>query len=296
MAAQIPPADNCGTSLKFMAKRPIAVWMGSYREAPSYTNASEPASQMSGVHQSPTQPAPYLEDEHEVRVGSIPIESLTAHFQPVVSLRSGKTFGFSAIAYCDREDLSSLEELYARAAFEKKVGELGRAVRTAAISECPGSPVFISVHPHELKEAWLIRPDDPLYSHDAEVFLQVNQQSFSPMCAHVLSEVCSRSGVGLVLDDFGGGASNLRQLVELSPAFVRLSHDLALGIDRSARKRVVVTALVQMCLDLGAQVLAQGIETEIEARVLMECGVAYGSGPVMGDPTEAPRISHWRAR
>jgi EAL domain-containing protein (putative c-di-GMP-specific phosphodiesterase class I) len=270
--------------------------MGSYREALTYTNASDTASQMSGVHQSPTQPAPYLEDEHEVRVGSIPIEALTAHFQPVVSLRTGKTFGFAAIAYFDREDLSDLEELYARAAFEKKVGELGRAVRTAAISECPGTPVFINVHPHELKEAWLIRPDDPLCSHDAEVFLQVNQQSFSPMCAHVLSEVCSRSGVGLVLDDFGGGASNLRQLIDLSPAFVRLSDDLAIGIDRSARKRVVVTALVQMCLDLGVQVIAKGIETEIEAKVLMECGVVYGAGPVMGEPSAAPRLSHWRGR
>lgn len=270
--------------------------MGSYREAPGYTNAGELASQASGVHQSPTQPAPYLEDEQPTGVGSIPIEALTARFEPVVSLRSGKTFGFAAIAHCGRDDLSSIEELYARAVFEKKVGELGRAVRDAAISACPGTPVFIHVHPHELKEAWLIRPDDPLCSHDAEVFLQVNQQSFSPMCAHVLSEVCSRSGIGLVLDDLGRGDSNLRQLIELSPAFVGLSDDLSLGIDRSARKRVVVSALVQMCLDLGAQVIAKGIETEIEAKVLMECGVAYGSGPALGEPATAPRVSHWRAR
>jgi EAL domain-containing protein (putative c-di-GMP-specific phosphodiesterase class I) len=270
--------------------------MGSYREAQTYTNASDTASQASGVHQSPTQPAPYLEDEHEVRVGSIPIEALTACFQPVVTLRTGKTFGFAATPHCERDDLSSLVELYARAAFEKKVGELGRAVRAVAIAECPGTPVFVHVHPHELKEAWLIRPDDPLCNHDAEVFLLVNQASFSSMCAHVLSEVCSRSGVGLVLDAFGSGASNLRQLVELSPAFVRLSDDLAVGIDRSARKRVVVSALVQMCLDLGVQVIAQGIETEIEAKVLLECGVAYGAGPIIGEPASTPRASHWRAR
>lgn len=273
--------------------------MGSYREAPDFTKAGDFAlpSQASGVHQSPTQPAPYLEDEASaVRVGSIPIEALSAHFEPVVALRTGKTFGFAATAYCDREDLSNLEELYARAAFEKKVGELGRTVRTAALADCPGTPVFINVHPHELKEAWLIRPDDPVYSHDAEVYLQVNQAAYSSMCAHVLSEVCSRSGVGLVLDDFGGGASNLRQLIELSPAFVRLSEDFALGIDRSARKRVVVSALVQMCLDLGAQVIAKGIETEVEAQTLLECGVSYGVGPVLGERTSAPRISHWRVR
>jgi EAL domain-containing protein (putative c-di-GMP-specific phosphodiesterase class I) len=271
--------------------------MGSHREAKYVTASHAVASQDSGVHQSPTQPAPYIDDEaEEFRVGSIPMEALTAHFQPIVALRTGKTFGFAAIAHCDREDLSNLEELYARASFEKKVGELGRAVRLAAFAQCPATPVFVSVHPHELKEAWLIRPDDPLCSHDAEVFLQVNQQTYSPMCAHILTEVCSRSGVGLVLDDFGNGASNLRQLIELSPAFVKLSEDLASGIDRSARKRVVVSGIVQICLDLGAQVIAKGIENDIEAKVLIECGVVYGEGNMIGAPGPRPRISHWRTR
>jgi len=267
--------------------------MGSYREAPEVPTASYGSTQVSGVHQSPTQPAPYLEDELSQQVGSVPLTALTARFQPVVALRTGKTFGFEAIPHCAEEELSSLEELYARAAFEKRVGELGRVVRSAAFAECPSIPVFVSVHPHELKESWLIRPDDPLCSHDAEVYLQVNQAAYSPMCQHVLSEVSSRSGIALVLDDFGSSTSSLRQAVELCPAFVKLTVELVQGIDQAPRKRVVVAAVVQMCLDLGAQVIAKGIETEREARVLIECGVAYGEGPIMGHPTALPSVSRW---
>ena len=267
--------------------------MGSYREAQEVPTANYGPTQVSGVHQSPTQPAPHLEEiPSESSVGSLPMQALTAFFQPVVLLRTGKTFGFEALAHCLAEELTDREELFARAAFERKVGELGRVVRAAAFSECPSIPVFIGVHPHELKESWLIRPDDPICSHDAEVFLQVSQPAYSPMCLHVLSEVASRSGIGLVLDDFGG-ASSLRQLVELSPAFVKLSVELVHGIDHAPRKRIAVSALVQMCLDLGAQVIARGIETEREARVLIDCGVAYGEGPLMGEPTALPRVSKW---
>jgi EAL domain-containing protein (putative c-di-GMP-specific phosphodiesterase class I) len=111
---------------------------------------------------------------------------------------------------------------------------------------------------------------------------------------HVLTEVSSRSGIALVLDDFGSSTSSLRQAVELCPVFVKLAIELVQSIDESPRKRVVVSAVVQMCMDLGAQVIAKGIETEREARVLIECGVAYGEGPILGLPTVIPSASLWK--
>ena len=269
--------------------------MGSYREQHEATTANYGPTQVSGIHQSPTSPAPYLDEiPAEGLVGSIPVEALAAYFQPVVMLRSAKTFGFEAIAHCAAEGLTDREELFARAAFEKRVGELGRMVRSIAFTECPSAPVFVSVHPHELKEAWLIRPDDPICSHDAEVFIQVAQASLSPVCMHVLSEVSSRMGISLVLDDFGGPASTMRQLVELSPAFVKIDAELVRDIDRNTRKRAAVTGIVRTCGELAAQIVAKGIHTEAELRTLLECGVSYGQGPLLGTPSEMPTVSHWR--
>jgi EAL domain-containing protein (putative c-di-GMP-specific phosphodiesterase class I) len=269
--------------------------MGSYRELHEATTANYAPTQVSGIHQSPTSPAPYLEElPVEGLVGSIPVEALAAYFQPVVALRSGKTFGFEAIAHCSAEGLTDREELFARAAFEKRVGELGRMVRSIAFNECPSIPVFVSVHPHELKESWLIRPDDPICSHDAEVFIQVAQASLSPVCMHVLTEVSSRTGISLVLDDMGGPASTLRQLVELSPAFVKLDGELVREIDRSQRKRTAVNGIVRMCSELSVQTIAKGVSTEAELRTLIECGVNYGEGTLLGAASELPTVSRWR--
>ena len=122
---------------------------------------------VSGVHEAQTEPAPYVEDpagEHRL-VGSIPIDALGALFRPVVDLETGRTPAFEAVPRCDSPGLSDLEDLYARASFEKRTGELGREFRQVALSECVGTPIFVGVHPHELKDGWLIRPDDPIGRH-----------------------------------------------------------------------------------------------------------------------------------
>jgi EAL domain-containing protein (putative c-di-GMP-specific phosphodiesterase class I) len=285
-------ACTFGLQLNFARLFAVKNVMGSYSEAPNPPTPTYGPTQVSGVHQNPTQPAPYLDDASSESLGSVPLDAMTAHYQPIVALSTGKTFGFEAFAYCAAEGLDNREELFARAAFEKRVGELGRVVRAAAFAECPSIPVFVGVHPHELKESWLIRPDDPICSHDAEVFLQIAQANYSPRCMHVLNEVSSRSGIALVLDEFGG-MSSLEQLIELNPAFVKLAWELVHDIDRAPRKRRVVDAIVQMCLDLGAQVVAKGIESEREARVLVECGVGYGEGPLLGTPSARPGVSRW---
>ncbi len=269
--------------------------MSTYREAQEATTANYGAKQVSGVHEAPTQPAPYVDEAPpESLVGSVPIEALTAHFQPIVALRTGKTFGFEALPQCNVEGLSDPEELFARATFEKTVGELGRAVRAVAFTECVGVPVFIGVHPHELKDSWLIRPDDPICSHDAQVYLQLDQPSYAAMCLHVLTEVASRPGISIVVDDFGAGASSLKQIIDLAPAFVKLDPELVHEIDSNLRKRKAVSAVVRLCAELGAQVIAKGVESPAQLRALTDVGVLYAQGLLLGAAAAQPVVSSAR--
>ncbi|HEX2676561.1 MAG TPA: hypothetical protein VHM19_07970, partial [Polyangiales bacterium] len=63
--------------------------MRSYREQHEATTANYGPTQVSGVHEAPTQPAPYVEETpSESLVGTIPVEALGARFVPIVSLRS----------------------------------------------------------------------------------------------------------------------------------------------------------------------------------------------------------------
>jgi EAL domain-containing protein (putative c-di-GMP-specific phosphodiesterase class I) len=111
---------------------------------------------------------------------------------------------------------------------------------------------------------------------------------------HVLTEVSSRTGISVVLDDMGGPASTLRQLVELAPAYVKLDPELVRDIDRSTRKRTAVAGIVRLCTELSVQTIAKGVSTEAELRTLIECGVNYGEGTLLGAPSELPTVSRWR--
>jgi EAL domain-containing protein (putative c-di-GMP-specific phosphodiesterase class I) len=226
-------------------------------------------------------------------IGSIPIEDLGADFQPIVNLHTGQTRGYEVLPRCRREGLTDPAELFARATFEKTVGELGRAIRTIAIRDCAGASLYIPVHPGELKDRFLVRPDDPICRHDSLVYLQLSQASLSGLAMLMTGELGSRGGVGLVIDDLGAGPATLKQLVEIEPAAVKLDRALIAGIDRSLRKQTVVRALCTMCEQLGAQVIAKGIDSEAELTTLMECGIVYGQGYVLGEPAPLPTISAW---
>jgi EAL domain-containing protein (putative c-di-GMP-specific phosphodiesterase class I) len=229
-------------------------------------------------------------------------EELTVVFQPIVDMRDGSLFAHEALVRCSRPELSNPLVLFERAVEAGCVGRLGRMIRDIAVPLSGKLPVFINVHPQELQEAWLVRPDDPIYSHDAEIFLEVTESvplSHYALCLSVLREVRERGGIHLVVDDLGAGYSNLKRIADLEPQVVKLDRGLIMGVDRSARQRQLVSSVVRLCNDLNASVVAEGIETESELSALRDTGAHYGQGflfarpaypmPAVTWPPSAPR-------
>lgn len=259
------------------------------------TETAGQTTNVSGVHAASTRPAPHLEDAEyaERLLGSIPIDQLAADFQPIVNLTSGETYAYEVLPRCMVEGLTDPEDLFARSTFEKTVGELGRAIRGIAVRECVGTAIYIPVHPGELKDRYLVRPDDPICGHDAQVFLQLSQPTMSTMALQMIRELGTRGGVGIVIDDLGAGPATLKQLVDLAPAAVKLDRELLAGIDQSTRKQIVVRSVVNMCEQLGARVIAKGLDNEAVLAAAIACGVMHGQGVLLGEPSPLPAISMW---
>jgi EAL domain-containing protein (putative c-di-GMP-specific phosphodiesterase class I) len=264
-------------------------------EDPDTSEAAANTTNVSGVHSASTRPAPYIEEQdgQDRLVGSIPVDELATDFQPIVNLLTGETCGYEVLPRCLREGLTDPAELFARATFEKTVGELGRAIRSLAVRKCPGTTLYFPLHPGELKDRFLIRPDDPMCSHDGQIFFQLSQASLSTMAWQMVRELSTRGGIGLVIDNLGGGPATLKQLVDLSPAAVKLDRELLSEIHQSPRKQIVVRSIVTMCDQLGARVLANGLDHDAEVEMAIACGIEFGQGAVLGDPLPLPAISLW---
>lgn len=215
-------------------------------------------------------------------------EELSVVFQPIVDMTSGALFAYEALVRCSNPRYPDPPTLFEEAVASGCAGRLGRAIREIATRECSGLPLFLNVHPQELNEGWLVRPDDPLFLHDHDVYLEITESvplTHFELCLSVLREVRSRGGVHFVVDDLGAGYSNLKSICDLEPKLVKLDRGLIARLDQSARQRQLVSSVVGLCHEMDAVVVAEGIETHAEFDALQGIGVQLGQGFLFARPS-----------
>ncbi len=92
------------------------------------------------------------------------------------------------------------------------------------------------------------------------------------------------AGFATGMDDFGSGYSGLTALVECRPEVLKLDRALIRGIDTSDTRQKIVQAFANCSRALGMQLVAEGIETEAECRMLTELGIVFMQGYLFSRP------------
>ena len=92
------------------------------------------------------------------------------------------------------------------------------------------------------------------------------------------------SGLQIAVDDVGFGNSCLEGLIMLQPQIMKIDKRMVGGLDRDADRRRSLNRLLLVAEALGAEVVAEGVETAAEREVLLELGVRLGQGYLFGKP------------
>jgi len=216
-------------------------------------------------------------------------------FQPVVDLKTRKVFAYEALARTSAPEFDGPLALFAAAVEESCTGELGRLLRSMSLDGCTNHPLFLNIHPAELNEPWLVQPDDPIFKHSEDVYLEITEGvplSHFRLCQNMLDEVRGR-GVHLVVDDLGAGYSNLKYIADLRPRIVKLDRGLIAGLTTSSRLYKLVAAIVRLCKELDSKVVAEGIETAEELASVIAAGAQYGQGYLLARPAFPPPLVTW---
>lgn len=93
-----------------------------------------------------------------------------------------------------------------------------------------------------------------------------------------------RDGLRLAVDDTGAGFANLEHIVHLAPELIKLDRVFARTIDRDPARRAVAQAMLSLAGDIGAEVIAEGIETRAELETIRALGIPYGQGYLLSRP------------
>ncbi len=95
-------------------------------------------------------------------------------------------------------------------------------------------------------------------------------------------------GVHIGVDEFGTGHAPLPRLQQLPTNFLKIDGGLVANLTSDGEIHPqgcdMVAALVQVGTTLGLSVIADGVQTEVETALLLECGCQYGQGELHAQP------------
>lgn len=254
-------------------------------------------------------PTPIRMSTPLVRKGRGPLASimrsnaLHAVFQPIVSLQDGAIYAHEALIRGPQgTSLHTPDVLLATAAKEGLNFEFENACVTTALrrwgSQQESGRLFVNISAEVLKRAFRQCGRDALMTliHDLGVLprmlvLEITEYERvvdMDYLAEVVREIRS-AGVSLALDDFGDGRSSLRLWSQLKPEFVKIDKYFTKDISQHADKLKTIQALQQISAIFDTSLVAEGIETEDDLRVLRDLGITYGQGYFLGRPALLPR-------
>ncbi len=91
-------------------------------------------------------------------------------------------------------------------------------------------------------------------------------------------------GARIAIDDAGAGHSSLRHVMQLRPELVKLDPSLIRGLETDTAQRALVGSLVAMNAEIGADLVAEGVEMPSELEALRSLGVQLGQGYLFARP------------
>jgi EAL domain-containing protein (putative c-di-GMP-specific phosphodiesterase class I) len=107
-------------------------------------------------------------------------------------------------------------------------------------------------------------------------------------------EPLRQRGLRLAIDDAGAGFASLRHIVELRPDIIKIDRSLVDGVVNDLARRSVVTNFVLLALDIGAVVVAEGVETQAELDAVSALGVDAVQGYLIARPSsDSGDLARW---
>jgi diguanylate cyclase (GGDEF)-like protein len=220
-------------------------------------------------------------------------------FQPIVSLMSGESVGFEALARFEGNPALPPSWWFSQAHRFELGGALeAEAVRAAlAAGERPEGH-FLSIN---LSPSALAAPEvkDLLPADLRGIVIEITEEErvFDVEALQRHLDPLRACGARIAVDDAGEGYAGLQQVMSMRADMIKLDRALVADVHTDPAKIALIGSLVHFARSTGASICAEGVETLDELRVLIHLGVAYGQGWALARPAAPwPRVNAEAAR
>jgi diguanylate cyclase (GGDEF)-like protein len=235
-------------------------------------------------------------------------DELVVFYQPILDLRTERVVGFEALARWihPTRGLVLPVDFIALAEESDLIVSLGERVLEKACRQAqawrrrwPDQELVMSVNlsPRQFLDPDLVTKISRVLRRTrlapSALELEITESSVMDRSASSLGVLEQLRGLGvrMVLDDFGTGYSSLAYLRHLPLDTIKIDRSFITDLDVADPNVGIVRAVVSLAHGLGISVVAEGIETEEQARRLRELGCDMGQGYVWAHPTDAAQTA-----
>jgi EAL domain-containing protein (putative c-di-GMP-specific phosphodiesterase class I) len=123
--------------------------------------------------------------------------------------------------------------------------------------------------------------------------LEMTESSFIPNMRIAMEVLGSlrRLGVSLLMDDFGTGYSSLNHLHSFPFDVLKIDRSFVDRMTDGDQPRQIVRTIIELARVLGMDVVAEGIETREQYRLLRQMGCRFGQGYLFARPMSAKAVT-----
>lgn len=213
-------------------------------------------------------------------------------FQPIINISTAAIFSYEALirgpgnepaaavlSGIDPEEMHLFDE-------QSRVVALDIAARLGLSTRLNLNFLPMSVETSSTAISSMLTEAEKLRIDPGQLVLEILEQEIISDFDLFKNEVNRHRGSGLniAIDDFGAGYAGLNLLSEFQPDFIKLDMHLVSGIDCHGPRQAIVRGITRTCLDLGVDIIAEGVETLPEFEWLRDAGIQYYQGRLFAWP------------
>ena len=244
---------------------------------------------------------PALGLQHEL-LSILEHKKLTPYFQPIVSLTQNKIIGYEALIRAPSDSaLHNPINLFQVAEQHKLLAQLDYVCREISISHyarfnLDAKLLFINVSPHVLmlpqfKSGETLRYLEEFGLNPHNIVIELTEHKpfddYELMSEAVIHY--RNMGFEIALDDLGAGySSSLRLWAELLPEYIKIDPHFIQELQKDSLKLNLVRSIQGIANALHCNVIAEGVETEDEFKMINTLGISHAQGYYFAKPAVIP--------
>ena len=209
-------------------------------------------------------------------------------YQPIVDLIANRVVGFESLARFASEPYRPPDMWFAEAGLAGRAIELETlAIRKAldALTQFPdGIYLTVNASPETIVKGDLAQTLRGLPLN--RVVVEITEHHAIERYEDIAEALAPLQKLGLrvAIDDAGAGYASFRHILNLHPEIVKLDISITRSIDSDRSRRALAAALCGFASETGCHIVAEGVETEDELRVIQALGITRVQGYHLGRP------------